>query len=110
MIAEVFSIKPSLPEEIVMKPKRPVGNGPTRSRNLWSKKSTELYTMMTSILSDHRPIFVTLNNLQPETYIGMINTFIASPTSSGTLERIHSNWSYFNKSFILTKVSYNNIL
>lgn len=60
--------------------------------------------MMSSILTEHRPIFVTLHNLQSETFIGMINTFIASTTNTGTLERIHSNWSYYNKSFILSKV------
>ena len=115
MISELKLLKPILhsqeeqdeeDEEIVTKVKRSIGNGPTRSRNLWSKKSSELYSLMSPIVSNHRPIFMTLNNLQQDTYIGVINTFLLSPSNQGTLERLHSNWSYFNKSFILSKVLY----
>jgi hypothetical protein len=98
---------PSLPQETFtqdspVKQKRFQAAGPTRSRNLWSKKSSELYSLLAPITSSQPPTFSTLSLLQPDTFLGMTNTFV-SPKGSGSIERISSKWSYYNKSFVISK-------
>ena len=105
MLAEVSSLRDSMiPEEITAKSKKQFLFGPTRSRNLWSKKSSELYSQLLTILTDDKPVFSTLKNLQVETFIGVTNTFISSSATLGSLDRIYSSWSYYNKSFVIRKV------
>jgi hypothetical protein len=92
-------------EEMASKPKKQFIYGPTRSRNLWSKKSSELYSQLVTILTNEKPIFLTLKDLQSETCIGVTNTFISSSATLGSLDRIYSTWSHYNKSFVIRKVS-----
>lgn len=104
MLAELRTLRTPIPVEPVIKQKKQYIYGPTRSRNLWSKKSSELYGQLVTILNEKKPIFLTLKNLQPDTCLGMINTFISSSKTIGCLDRIHSIWSYSNKSFVIRRV------
>jgi hypothetical protein len=108
MLAEVSSLCLSRihedPGGISLKAKKQFIYGPTRSRNLWSKKSSELYSQLITILTDEKPMFLPLKNMQSETCIGVINTFISSASTLGSLDRIYSSWSFYNKSFVIKKV------
>jgi hypothetical protein len=84
---------------------RPVGIG-VRSRELWSPKSSNLYGMLTSIVDPNKTInFAALDMLNTNTFIGIPNTFRASTKEPGHMEKYFSVWSYFNKSFVMSKVS-----
>ena len=74
-------------------------------RDLWSRKSSELYNMLSTLVSAKENVeFSSLHYLKKGAPVGLVNTFSVSLTTPNRLEKMFSAWSYFNRCFILDKV------